>query len=260
MKRSMWVAAAGFLALSTFSAPMSRAADHRDWPNYMTDITSDITDLYTWMSADGSKVYFVLDIQGANTGAVATTQFSNAVQYVIHVNSGTAYGTAMTSPDTIICTFNSAATQQFQCWGPSVGSQAVEYVTDTVGNTAGKASTSGNMTVYAGYRNDPFYFNIRGFLEVATTVNGAAAGLAFNAAGCPTINAATSTALVGQLSSNGGGTAATGVDDFGPMGNSLLPPAGGMTNGNVLSIVISMNKSLLTKGGNIISTWASTNM
>ena len=111
MKRSIWLSAAGLLALSTFS-PISRAADHRDWPGYQQDIASDITDVYSWMSTDGSKVYLALDVQGANTGATATTKFSDAVQYVIHVSSSSAHRQAQTA-DSIICKFDTGTPQNF---------------------------------------------------------------------------------------------------------------------------------------------------
>lgn len=237
---------------------MSWAADHRDWPGYQADITADITDVYAWMSADGSKVNLVLDVQGANTGAVATTKFSDAVQYIIRVNSGTGLG-QQTKPDTIVCKFDNATPQNFECWGPGASGSAAEYVKDAVGNTAGKASTSGKMRVFAGYRDDPFFFNIRGFVDVATTVKGVAGTLTPDAAGCPTnINATTSALLVNKLKQNGAGGAP--ADDFGKNGLSPLPPgAGGMTNGNVLAIVVQIDKTLLNTGGNILSVWASTN-
>lgn len=263
MKRSIWLSAAGLLALSTFS-PISRAADHRDWPGYQQDIASDITDVYSWMSADGSKVYLALDVQGANTGALATTKFSDAVQYVIHVSSSSAYGQAQTA-DSIICKFDTGTPQNFQCWGPGASGAATEYVKDAVGNTAGKTSTSGKMKVFAGVRDDPFFFNIRGFAAAGAAIHAAAiktgtGALTFNAAKCPTnIDSTTSMAIVNTLKSNG--TPPTpGTDDFGKNGNSLLPPGtGGTTNGNILAIVISIDKTLLTTGGPMLSVWASTN-
>lgn len=258
MKRSIWLSAAGLLALSTFS-PISRAADHRDWPGYQQDIASDITDVYSWMSADGSKVYLALDVQGANTGATATTKFSDAVQYVIHVSSSSAYGQAQTA-DSIICKFDTGTPQNFECWGPGASGAATEYVKDAVGNTAGKTSTSGKMKVFAGVRDDPFFFNIRGFVAAGTAIHNAAPGLTFNAAGCPAVNATTSNAIVAALKSNGAATPGPGTDDFGKNGNSLLPPGtGGTTNGNILAIVISIDKTLLTTGGPMLSVWASTN-
>lgn len=260
MKRSIWLSAAGLLTLSTIS-PASFAADHRDWPGYQNDIASDITDVYSWMSTDGSKVYLALDIQGANTGATTSTKFSDAVQYVIHVNSSAGYGMPQTS-DSIICKFDAGTPQTFQCWGPGATGAATEYVKDTVGNTAGKASTSGKMKIFAGVRDDPFFFNIRGFLAAGTAVHNAAiktgaGALMFNNAKCPTIDSTTSGVLATALTKDGGTGA--GADDFGKNGNSLLPPGGGTTNGNILAIVVAIDKSLVTAGGSMLSVWASTN-
>lgn len=261
----MFVAAAGFLALSTLATPTSQAADHRDWPLYQQEIASDITDVYAWMSADGQKAYLVLNVQGANTGALATTKFSDAVQYNFRVNSTTAFGAAATKADNILCKFDNSTPQNFECWGPGAAGSATEYVKDVVGNTAGKTSTSGKMKVFAGVRDDPFYFNIRGFADVGATVNAAAkvtgtGALTKDAAGCVNnIDAATSAALVNKLKQGGGATVAP-ADDFGKNGLALLPPgSGGTTNGNILSIVVSIDKALLTTGGNIVSVWASTN-
>lgn len=230
----------------------------------MTDIAADITDVYAWMSADGQQVYLVLDVQGANTGAVATTKFSDAVQYNFRIGSGAAFSpmTPLAQTANILCKFDNATPQNFECWGPgAAGSTAVEYVKDAVGNTAGKASASGKMKVFAGYRDDPFYFNIRGFASVGAAVKAAAGGLTFDAAGCPTnISAMTSTALVNGLKNTAVGNTTAGTDDFGRNGLAPLPPGmGGMTNGNILAIVVAIDKTLLTTGGPMLSVWASTN-
>lgn len=226
----------------------------------MTDIAADITDVYAWMSPDASKVYLAVDIQGANTGATAQTKFSDAVQYVIHVNSTSAYGMPQTKPDTIVCKFDNAATQNFECWGPGAAGGQAEYVKDAVGNTTGKTSKSGKMRVFAGLRDDPFYFNIRGFLATATAVKGVATSGMLptpDAAGCSKLTSAQSTLVVNTLKSDG--ATGAGADDFGKNGKSLLSPQGGATNGNILAIVIAIDKTLLNTGGNIVSVWASTN-
>src|SRR5205085_7755957 len=99
MKRRGWMTVVTALALC-LGAPAAQAADHRDGPGVDTDATTDIADVYAWMSADGAKVYLVLTVQGANTGATATTKFSNAALYVFHITSGAGVGmTAM--PQTI---------------------------------------------------------------------------------------------------------------------------------------------------------------
>jgi hypothetical protein len=239
-------------------SPSSRAADHRDGNAALADATTDITDVYAFMSPDGSKVEFILDIQGANTGAVASTQFSNAALYALHLSSGAAYNpTAPTADaDTIICKFDASAAQTFQCWGP--GS---EYVSGATGVTAGVTSASGKLKVFAGVRDDPFHFNIRGFRATTAAVV-AAAGMmpppfTPDAAGCPVFTSATTpTTLQGVLRSDGAGGAAK--DDFGNNGASP-PQSGVVTNGNILSIAIEIDKTLLAKSGPIVSVWASTN-
>jgi hypothetical protein len=240
-------------------SPLAWGADHRDGPGVDVDATVDITDLYTWMSADGSKVYLVLDVQGANTGATMTTKFSNAALYAFHITSGAGVGTTA-MPQLITCQFDGATTQGFQCWGPSG-----EYVKDLVGTTAGKTSASGKMKVAALVRDDPFPFNIRGFLGLANFVKGAAGSLTKDAAGCPTIDSATSKVATDMLKSDGTGVAGTGVDDFTKGGKAPVAcststcDATAVTNGNVLSIVIAIDKTLLTTNGNVLGVWASTN-
>ena len=235
------------------------AADHRDGPGVDADATTDITDVYAWMNpTDASKLYLVMDVQGANTGATTAIKWPNSALYALHVSSGSKFQDPAAMKYTIICQFDNAATQGFQCWGPGG-----EYVADATGNTAGKASASGKMKVAALVRNDPFWFNIRGFLGVAGLVKSVAAGLKFDGSGCPAIDTATSGALVGTLASDGAKGPAK--DDFGPMG---LAPVGcstgtcdgtAKTNGNVMSIVIALDTTLATPGGKIVSVWGSTN-
>ena len=230
MKRTIWLTAAA--VLFGLAGPAG-AADHRDGPGVDADPTTDITDLYAWMSADASKVYLALDVQAANTGATLTTKWPNAALYVFHFTSTSAYGQPVTNPLTIICQFDTAANQGFKCWGPEG-----EYVTDVINNTAGKTSASGKMRVAAIVREDPFPFNIRGFIATANAVKGAAAGLMFDAAGCPKVDSATSTVRVNTLKSDGaGGTPTTPADSavnqfgdprayFYPSFNTLSPNGG----------------------------------
>jgi hypothetical protein len=234
----------------------ARAADHRDGPAVTAptgDPTIDITDVYAWMSADGTKVYLVMDVQGADLGATTMTKFSNTALYALHLTSGTKF-LENTNPDTIICRFTAETTQKFQCWGPGT---SPEYVTGEINNKAGYTSTSGKMKVFAGVRNDPFFFNIRGFRATGSTVKSVAGTLMFDPAGCPKIDSMTSGALVGLLKSNGMGGA--GTDDFGKMGAAPVK-MGDLTNGNILSIAIVIDKSLITAGGKIVGVWGSTNM
>lgn len=223
--RATWLA-----ALLVTSAAL--AADHQDGAAVLTDPASDINDVFAWTSPDGTKLNLVMDVFPAATSAA---KFSNVVQYVFHTSSSPAYGTAPAATEDILCTFDTA--QVISCWGGG------EYVHGDASSTAGITSTSGKLRVFAGLRQDPFFFNLDGFKAVASAVHGAAGSLTFDAAGCPALDAATSNALVTQLRSAPGGGAPT--DHFATF--------------DTLAIVIQIDRALVTKGGSTVGVWASTN-
>ncbi len=208
-----------------------KAADHTDGPAVKADATSDITDVYAWMSADKAKVSLVMNVYPF---APAGSKFSDAVYYVFHLNSAPGFGMAATETK-IICGFDAA--QKISCW---VGS--TETVTGDASAVAGLASASGKTKVFAGLRDDPFFFNFTGFKATTAAVMAAAPALTFDATGCPALTTAQSTALVGQLSHGTAGAPA--VNDF--------------AGKNVQSIVIEVDTTLVTPGGKILGVWAST--
>jgi hypothetical protein len=211
----------------------SRSADHVDGPAASADPAADITDVFVWMSPDAQRVFLIMSL---TRNATTTSRFSNSVQYVFHTTSRSSFGAPPSSEVAIICTFNQA--QIIQCWA---GNEA--YVTGDASNTNGIVSDDEKLRVFAGLRNDAFFFNLAGFRETSRTVASAAASLQFDPAGCPLLDAATSAALVTQLSTApGGGPAVNNFDKF-----------------NVLAIVIEIDKSILTKNGPILSFWGSTN-
>lgn len=212
------------VAVGASMAP-ALAADHIDAPAVVADPATDLTDVFAWME-DG-QLNLALDIPGA-------AGFSDAVQYVFHLESAPAYGMTGSST-TILCTFNAA--QTIQCW---LDDQV--YVTGDAGTPAGLANEDGTFRVFAGLRNDPFYFNFSGFTTTIDAVVDAAGGLAFDDAGCPTLDAATSQVLVTQLQTEPGGDPA--VDDF--------------AGSNVRSLVVQVDPSLVNQGGPVLAVWAST--
>jgi hypothetical protein len=208
------------------------AADHQDGAAVLTDPASDITDVFAWTSSDGTKLNLVMDVFPAATSAA---KFSDVVQYVFHTTSTSAYGTPATASEDILCTFD--ASQVISCWGGG------EYVHGDASSTAGIASASGKLRVFAGLRDDPFFFNLDGFKATAKAVHDAAGSLTFDAAGCPALDPATSSALVNQLKTAPGGG----------------PPQDHFKGLNALAIVIQIDKTLVTKGGPTVGVWASTN-
>jgi hypothetical protein len=226
----------GALALSVLSAASwAIAADHLDAPAVSMDAAADITDLYAW--TDQGNVVFALNVSPL---AGKDAKFSDKVQYVIHTEHAAKFGSAGEKSD-IICTFDAA--QKISCW---VGEKG--YVAGDASATTGLASADGTIKVFAGLRDDPFFFNLDGFKDTVTTVKAAIkGGLMLDPAGCPGLDAATSGVLVKKLSTD-----------------PLSTPAGGVAKDffagkNVLSIVISIDKKLLNAGGPILSAWASTN-
>lgn len=215
---------------------LARSADHLDGAEVKKDPTTDINDLYSFM--DGNNAVFALTVFPA---APADAKFSDKVQYVIHTTSAAKFGDPEQTKD-ILCTFNAA--QQISCWLGATD----EFVSGDASGATGIASADGKMKVYAGRRADPFFFALESFRDTVATVKAAAPNLAFNDAGggalCPTVDGNTSNTLVTKLKTNPADGGAP-IDFF--------------KNLNTLAIVVAVDKSLITGGGPIVSSWASTN-
>lgn len=219
------------VAGGTFSNGLM-AADHIDAPGATAEPTADITDLYAWMSPNAANLNLVLDVfplAGANAA------FTTDVVYVFHLNSSGAYGDPQTET-TITCQFYTET--NIECWGGG------QYVEGDASNVMGITSAEGGIRVFAGKRNDPFYMEFEGFTETTAAVKDAVSNnlLTFDSDGCPLLDNATGTALRTQLQSGANGAAAS---DF-------------FAGADVMSIVIQVDKTLVTSGGPLLGVWAST--
>lgn len=233
-KKRLVLLATTFVALGV--AGPAESADHRDAPATVADPASDINDVFTFL--DGSRFVMVMTV---SPFAAAGAKFSTATQYVFHTSSGSKFGTTTANED-FICTFD--ASQKVSCWAGSD-----DYVTgDASKADTPLASSSGKVKVFAGMRSDPFFFNLQGFKDTVKTVEGAAGSLMFDTSGCPKVDAGTAGALGNLLketsSSDPMASSKTTADDF--------------TTANTLAIVLSVDMSLVNKGGSIVSVWAST--
>jgi hypothetical protein len=206
------------------------AADHLDSPAASAEPTADITDVYAWMTSDAERVNLVLNVA---PDAGDSMSFPTSTVYAFHVNSSEGYGMAQT--ETLVrCKFYDE--NAIECWAGD------EYVVGDPSNPAGITSTSGALRVFAGLRNDPFYFELVGFNETVAAVRAAASSLTFDDDGCPTLDDATSTALVTQLQ--------RGMDG--------APASDTFAGQNVLSLVVQLDKDVVTTGGDVLGVWAST--
>lgn len=271
MRRSH-ILLSGVLAFASMLAPgAGRAADHADGtPTVLnvsaTDASSDITDVFAWTSSDGMKVNLVMDVF---PNATATTKFSNVIQYVFHTS---AKGSLLqATPDlavNVICTFDNGSTQNVSCWAVNgTSNKVLEYVNGNASSSSGITSSDGKLKVYAGVRDDPFFFNLSGFKNatraVARNVGNPLVVSSIDANGCPTLTPFGTSTVLKLLKSNGAcqvtdATCGAGVDFF-------AKAAGGPTDdqpfsGNILGLVVQVDKSLLTSGAStIVGVWASTN-
>ncbi len=218
------------------SARLAHSSDHMDSPATTADPAADINDVYGWMSGNDLVLAMTLfpNAMGASDAGPASA-FSNAVQYVFHTSSGAAFS-ATTANEDIICTFD--VTQNISCW---VGTD--EYVTGDASGLAGFASADGKFKVFAGLRADPFFFNLDGFNNTVSTVEAVAGAASYDVAGCPTLSNVQGALLRTDLMTET--DAGTATDFFAKF--------------NALAIVVSVDKSLVTKGGPVLSTWSSTN-
>lgn len=230
----MVVVGGACLATAVIHPRLARSADHLDAPATKADPTADINDVYAFLDKPGDAATNVIYAMTVYPAAPAGSKFSDSVQYVIHTSSGAKFG-ATTSDLNIICTFD--ATQKIQCWAG-----ADEYVTGDASGEAGLASASGKFKVFAGLRADPFFFNLAGFKNVVGIATAALPVVARNDAGCVGFDTGPSGpgALL-ALNPDGGGA----PEDF-------------FKNLNGLAIVVQLDKTVATKGGNIVSVWAST--
>jgi hypothetical protein len=216
--------------LASFGVKL-HAADHADSPAAAAAPDADITDVFAWMSPDGSKVDLVMDWF---PNAPATSKLAANVLFVFHVNSKATFAATTATETNVICGFD--ASEKLSCW---VG--AADYVTGAKGQTV--TSASGKIKAFAGIKDDPFFLNGAGVGGVIGTVTATVGALALDAAGCPAVDANTSMSLVNQLKSGAAGAA----------------PANAFAGQKIQTIVLEVDKSLLTGGGPIVGVWGSTN-
>lgn len=224
------VAGAGALLLAGQSA--SKAGDHQDSPVVQKIQGADIYDLYAWMDPDDpNKLDLVM--------TVPPEGFSNELQYVFHVNSASEYGGDATET-LIMCTFD--AGQTTSCW---VGDQA--YVSGKAGDRSNPLqSEDGKVKVFVGPRNDPFFFNMDGFMAVVERIR-AMPGSTLNDSngdGCPELDPDVARTLLAELALDKDGEQPV-TDDF--------------AGRDVSALVMQVDKGLVNPGGDVLGVWASTN-
>lgn len=282
MKKA-WKLGLGVAAM--FAAVPAMAADHQDGTisagGALSDPTTDITDVFSWMSSDGNTVNLVMDVF---PGASSTSMFSTSAKYVFHTYSAADIVTATHVKRDIVCTFTgTTAPQTASCWVTDGGTSVADYVTGNASVAATPlTSVSTKMKVFAGPRNDPFFFNLAGFRNASSvvasaikaTVGGSTAyikGPDTASPGCPILTTAARNAIVGKLTTDCIATSppkdffrvpvtadnVACVEAAKPALVTTLTQ-NQKTSGIVLSLVVTVDKSLMTTGGSTLGVWAAT--
>ena len=245
------VAAAGALLLAAFliqktGPPPAGAADHLDAPNAAPpggDVQTDITDVYAFQSLTNPKnTVLVLNVNGvASTTerapgpnrtfaqAIPLVKTSSPVTYNLHVDNNRD---AVTDVN-IEVAFGKPKTDGSQSMRVKLTGSGREGEVEGKSTPFGGAPVinrgEGGITAFAGRRDDPFFFDLPGFLNILKALD------AFGLDSDPTNNAES---FVGCSGSR----------------------ANFFANRNVSSIVLEVPSRLLTAGSPNIGVWASTDM
>lgn len=139
------------LALGLAMLPAANAADHRDSPLVIGDPAADINDLYAFVNPHkpGELIVAATVLPLAGT----SSRFSNAVQYRFHFQND-AGGRSQ-----VVCRF--PAGKRVHCRGPRGA---------VVNGFVGRTSAGRGIRVFAGLRDDPFFFDLEAFNETRDTL------------------------------------------------------------------------------------------
>ena len=173
--KKLYLLAIGLMLAASGAPPTAGAADHKDSPMVESDPATDIADVYAFRRGDNLVV--AMTVQNLTISSNATDLFNTRAKYQLFVdntNDGTLAANA-----TITVTFTGSNPQTFHVAG--LTSTPIEGPTSGFSNAASPAiTTSGAIKVFAGPRDDPFFFDLAGFREFVsgtyTPVNGLRSG------------------------------------------------------------------------------------
>lgn len=143
---------------SPWVATIGHAADHADAPSSTDDAAADITDLYAWHTED--KVIVALGFSGLAEAGVPAN-YDTGVLYGIHVDND---GDEIADHD-IWARFGQDDAGD---WGVKV-ENLPGAVADVVGPVETELDAGLGLRVFAGLRDDAFFFDLDGFKMTTMT-------------------------------------------------------------------------------------------
>ena len=197
--------------------------------------SAEITNIYAWLQ-NKDRVNLIMNV---HPNATTSSQFSESVSYVFHVNSSSSYGGTQTKKR-IVCQFDSE--QKVSCLLET--STLIANVDASA--ELGATNDDGSFRIFTGLRNDPHYLDEQNFNLARTYVRDNIGSFTVDSANCPDLSSMVRSTAVNTLTGSAGGEVGTNT-----------PGSDSFVNANVLSIVIQINKELLGSG-EILGVWGST--
>ena len=239
------VALSALIAIAVLYGRPVAGFDIQDSPTLVSRPGADISDVYLFPSPTNSNdVVAVMNVHpGLPAGTGTTTFFDPQVLYTMKFDTRYSAEAISSRPnENLVIQFSMGAvgsgTQQIFVYGPTTPNQTGTATTLVSGGlTTGtglinQTFPAGNLTVFAGVREDPFFFDLTQFYNIIPDRNKGS-----TAASC--------------LPGVGTGSCPTG---FNVAGTDFF------SNSNVLSIVVEMPKTVLSQGasGSVVGFWATT--
>ena len=154
-KSRITAAGAALIVLTVGAAPfIASGADHLESPNAKANHALDVTDIYAFDASNSGRTVLVANVNPL-AGVVSGTKFATNGEYRFNIDRN---GDAV-ADDVYSVTFGSAA---------SNGKQSLTLRKDgavVLRGKTGNANVGGGAKVYAGVRDDPFFFDLTSFLR-----------------------------------------------------------------------------------------------
>ncbi len=179
---SLTVIVALIAALGLYSAHAARSSDHQDSPVTVGRPGADITDPYIFPAPDNSaNVVMVMNVHPLiPSGQGLSTFFDPGVVYQMNFDGvdENSKALAQSISQTFVLQFvagTPGSNQSITVYGPAhpttLGNQTT-LVPSSGQGTINQPFTVGNMKIFAGAREDPFFFDLSQFLKILPDRNG----------------------------------------------------------------------------------------
>jgi hypothetical protein len=153
--RNLLVLGAATAVLTAGAAPLLvGAADHLESPNAKANHALDITDIYAFDAANSRKTVLVMNVNPL-AGVVSGTKFATSGTYRFNIDRN---GDEV-ADDVYTVTFGSKRSN-----GKQPLTLKKDGTTVLVGTT-GNANIGGGAKIYAGIKDDPFFFDLASFIR-----------------------------------------------------------------------------------------------